>query len=42
MKEVITGWDMGCLGMKVGEVRDLTIPAKEGYGKGGFPAWSEW
>mmetsp|Transcript_45947 Transcript_45947/g.109422 ORF Transcript_45947/g.109422 Transcript_45947/m.109422 type:complete len:118 (+) Transcript_45947:94-447(+) len=36
---VITGWDQGCLGMKIGEVRALTIPAKEGYGAGGFPAW---
>merc|ERR1711998_503397 len=26
---VITGWDQGCLGMKVGEVRKLTIPAHE-------------
>ena len=36
---VITGWDKGCLGMKVGEVRELVIPAAEGYGAGGFPAW---
>mmetsp|Transcript_21905 Transcript_21905/g.43486 ORF Transcript_21905/g.43486 Transcript_21905/m.43486 type:complete len:117 (+) Transcript_21905:47-397(+) len=36
---VITGWDQGCLGMKVGEVRELVIPALEGYGAGGFPAW---
>mmetsp|Transcript_123957 Transcript_123957/g.231959 ORF Transcript_123957/g.231959 Transcript_123957/m.231959 type:complete len:313 (+) Transcript_123957:79-1017(+) len=36
---VITGWDQGCLGMEVGEVRELLIPAKEGYGDGGFPAW---
>merc|ERR1711918_315968 len=36
---VITGWDQGCLGMKVGETRKLTIPAHEGYGAGGFPAW---
>merc|ERR1719373_1470834 len=36
---VITGWDQGCLGMKLGEVRQLTIPADEGYGAGGFPAW---
>ena len=36
---VIKGWDQGCLGMKVGEVRHLTIPADEGYGANGFPAW---
>ena len=36
---VITGWDQGLLGAKVGEVRKLDIPAEEGYGKGGFPAW---
>ena len=36
---VITGWDQGCLGMALGEVRTLRIPAKEGYGAGGFPAW---
>ena len=27
------------LGAAVGEVRKLDIPAEEGYGKGGFPAW---
>ena len=36
---VITGWDQGCLGMAVGETRKLDIPAEEGYGAGGFPAW---
>ena len=36
---VITGWDQGLLGAAVGEVRKLDIPAEEGYGKGGFPAW---
>ena len=36
---VITGWDQGCLGMGVGEVRKLRIPAEEGYGAAGFPAW---
>mmetsp|Transcript_38607 Transcript_38607/g.127802 ORF Transcript_38607/g.127802 Transcript_38607/m.127802 type:complete len:144 (-) Transcript_38607:264-695(-) len=36
---VITGWDQGCLGMKLNEVRKLNIPAEEGYGKQGFPAW---
>ena len=37
--QVITGWDQGCLGMSLGEVRKLKIPADEGYGAGGFPAW---
>ena len=37
--KVITGWDQGCLGMKLGERRQLTIPAHEGYGANGFPAW---
>ena len=36
---VISGWDQGLLGAAVGEVRKLDIPAEEGYGKGGFPAW---
>mmetsp|Transcript_9223 Transcript_9223/g.16634 ORF Transcript_9223/g.16634 Transcript_9223/m.16634 type:complete len:227 (-) Transcript_9223:73-753(-) len=37
--QVIKGWDQGLLGMKVGEQRQVVIPAKEGYGEGGFPAW---
>uniref|UniRef100_A0A7S2DPD4 peptidylprolyl isomerase n=1 Tax=Haptolina brevifila TaxID=156173 RepID=A0A7S2DPD4_9EUKA len=36
---VITGWDQGCLGMKIGEIRKLEIPGHEGYKKEGFPAW---
>ncbi|KNC82314.1 peptidyl-prolyl isomerase FKBP12 [Sphaeroforma arctica JP610] len=36
---VIKGWDQGCLGMKVGEVRKLVIPGHEAYGPKGFPAW---
>merc|ERR1719456_1481794 len=36
---VITGWDKGAQGMRKGEVRELRIPADEGYGAGGFPAW---
>merc|ERR1719324_2259838 len=36
---VITGWDQGCLGMQIGEVRQLEIPSNEGYGAKGFPAW---
>ena len=36
---VITGWDQGLLGAKVGEHRKLSIVAAEGYGARGFPAW---
>lgn len=38
MKAHIFVWQ-GCLGMKLGEVRKLDIPALEGYGASGFPAW---
>lgn len=37
--QVITGWDQAVMGMRVGEVREARIPAKEGYGEGGFPTW---
>eukprot|EP01062_Namystynia_karyoxenos_P046994 TRINITY_DN3533_c0_g1_i2.p1 TRINITY_DN3533_c0_g1~~TRINITY_DN3533_c0_g1_i2.p1 ORF type:complete len:215 (+),score=54.53 TRINITY_DN3533_c0_g1_i2:88-732(+) len=36
---VIRGWDMGVIGMQVGEVRRILIPDHEGYGKAGYPAW---
>lgn len=37
--QVIAGWDQGVLGMSLGETRMIYIPAKMGYGAGGFPAW---
>ena len=33
--EVIRGWEQGVSGMKVGEVRKLTVPPELGYGAGG-------
>ena len=36
---VIKGWDHGCVGMVVGEIRRLLVPAHEAYGSKGFPAW---
>ncbi len=36
-KDVIKGWELGVLGMKVGEKRRLTVPSSLAYGKAGKP-----
>ncbi len=35
--QVIPGWDLGVVGMKVGEVRKLVIPPQFAYGEQGVP-----
>lgn len=34
-RQVIQGWDLGVVGMKVGEIRRLYIPSEFGYGEQG-------
>ncbi len=35
--QVIKGWDLGVLGMKINEKRKLTIPYEFAYGEAGIP-----
>lgn len=33
---LVNGWKQGLLGMKIGGVRELTVPSEEAYGSGGY------
>jgi len=35
--QVIAGWEIGVMGMKIGETRKLTIPHTQAYGEDGYP-----
>ena len=39
MQQVITGWDVGCLTMQLGESARLVCRGDKAYGASGFPAW---